>query len=103
MNDDDDEDADDEDRIDTINLLIKFLLKLIKDVFIFPNNELVKKIFFNRKIKSFFFFTRRIGRHFLQLQAAIEVLRILEISEVFHSFLPTDYVELFTAATVRFF
>jgi hypothetical protein len=56
MNDDDDEDADDEDRIDTINLLMKFLLKLIKDVFIFPNNELVKKIFFNRKIKSFCFF-----------------------------------------------
>jgi hypothetical protein len=39
--DDDDEDADDEDRIDTINLLVKFLLKLIKDVFIFPNNEFV--------------------------------------------------------------
>ena len=39
--DDDTEDADDEDRIDTINLLLKFLLKLIKDVFIFPNNEFV--------------------------------------------------------------
>ncbi len=44
----------------------------------------------------------RIGRHFLQLQAAIEVLRMLEIPEVFHSFAPTDYVELYTAATVRF-
>ncbi|CAF4770781.1 unnamed protein product [Rotaria socialis] len=77
--DDDNEDADDEDRIDTINLLMKFLLKLIKDVFIFPNNE--------------------IGRHYLQLQASIEVLRMLEIPEVFHSFAPTDYVELFTAAT----
>ncbi|CAF0959671.1 unnamed protein product [Rotaria sordida] len=77
--DDDDEDADDEDRIDTINLLIKFLLKLIKDVFIFPNNE--------------------IGRHYLQLQASIEVLRMLEIPEIFHSFAPTDYVELFTTAT----
>ena len=39
--DDDNEDADDEDRIDTINLLIKFFLKLLRDVFIFPNNELV--------------------------------------------------------------
>jgi hypothetical protein len=42
---DDDEDADDEDRIDTINLLIKFLLKLIKDVFIFSNNEFVDTYF----------------------------------------------------------
>jgi hypothetical protein len=42
----------------------------------------------------------RIGRHYLQLQASIEVLRMLEIPEVFHSFAPTDYVELFTAATV---
>ena len=39
MTDDDEEDADDEDRIDTINLLMKFLLKLIKDVFIFPHDE----------------------------------------------------------------
>ena len=45
----------------------------------------------------------RIGRHYLQLQASIEVLRMLEISEVFHSFAPTDYVELFTAATVGLF
>ncbi|CAF3764861.1 unnamed protein product, partial [Adineta steineri] len=77
--DDDNEDADDEDRIDTINLLMKFLLKLIKDVFMFPKNE--------------------IGRHYLQLQASFEVLRILEIPEVFHSFSPTNYVELFAAAT----
>ncbi|CAF4680742.1 unnamed protein product, partial [Rotaria sp. Silwood1] len=77
--DDDDEDADDENRIGTINLIIKFLLKLIKDVFIFPKNE--------------------IGRHYLQLQASIEVLRMLEISEIFHSFTPTDYVELFATAT----
>jgi hypothetical protein len=28
---------------------------------------------------------------------------MLEIPEVFHSFASTDYVELFTAATVRFF
>jgi len=48
------------------------------------------------------FLSLRIGRHFLQLQAAIEVLRMLEIPEVFHSFAPTDYVELYTAATVRF-
>ncbi len=41
MNDDDNEDADDEDRIDMINLLMKFLLKLIKDVFIFSHDELV--------------------------------------------------------------
>lgn len=53
MNDDDDEDADDEDRIDTINLLIKFLLKLIKDVFIFPNNEFV--LTKRKKIKSIIF------------------------------------------------
>ncbi|CAF4181696.1 unnamed protein product, partial [Rotaria sp. Silwood2] len=77
--DDDDEDADDEDRVDTINLVMKFLLKLLKDVFIFPNNE--------------------IGRHYLQLQASIEVLRMLEIPEIFHSFVPNDYVELFSAAT----
>ncbi|UJR22782.1 hypothetical protein I4U23_025814 [Adineta vaga] len=77
--DNDDEDADDEDRTDTINLLLKFLLDLIKDVFIFPKNEL--------------------GRHFLQLQASIEILRMLEIPEIFHSFAPTDYVELFAAAT----
>jgi hypothetical protein len=55
MNDDDDEDADDEDRIDTINLLIKFLLKLIKDVFIFPNNEFVNKLLII-KIKCLFLF-----------------------------------------------
>lgn len=77
--DDDDEDADDEDRIETISLLMRFFLKLIKDVFIFPNNEL--------------------GRHYLQLQASIEVLRMLEIPEIFHSFASTDYVELFSAAT----
>ncbi|CAF2683209.1 unnamed protein product [Rotaria sp. Silwood2] len=79
IDDDDDEDADDEDRVDTINLVMKFLLKLLKDVFIFPNNE--------------------IGRHYLQLQASIEVLRMLEIPEIFHSFVPNDYVELFSAAT----
>ncbi|CAF0889004.1 unnamed protein product [Adineta ricciae] len=77
--DDDNEDTDDEDRIDTINSLLKFLLKLIKDVLIFPKDEL--------------------GRHFLQLQASIEVLRMLEIPEVFHSFAPTNYVELSAAAT----
>ncbi len=44
----------------------------------------------------------RLGRHFLQLQASIEVLRMLEIPEVFHSFAPSDYVELFAAATVSF-
>ncbi|CAF3365149.1 unnamed protein product, partial [Rotaria sp. Silwood2] len=54
--DDDDEDADDEDRVDTINLVMKFLLKLLKDVFIFPNNE--------------------ISRHCLQLQASMEVLQL---------------------------
>lgn len=41
----------------------------------------------------------RIGRHFLQLQAAIEVLRMLQIPEIFHSFTPNDYVDLFSAAT----
>jgi hypothetical protein len=34
------------------------------------------------------------------MQASIEVLRMLEIPEVFHSFAPTDYVELFAAAIV---
>jgi hypothetical protein len=36
------------------------------------------------------------------MQASIEVLRMLEIPEVFHYFAPIDYVELFAAATVRF-
>lgn len=45
-------------------------------------------------------FRPRLGRHVLQLQASIEVLRMLEIPEVFHSFAPSDYVELFAAATV---
>lgn len=44
---------------------------------------------------------RRIARHYLQLQASIEVLRMLELPEIFHSFAPTDYVELLSAATVR--
>ncbi|CAF4241106.1 unnamed protein product, partial [Rotaria sp. Silwood2] len=50
------DDDDDEDRVDTINLVMKFLLKLLKDVFIFPNNE--------------------ISRHCLQLQASMEVLQL---------------------------
>ena len=45
-------------------------------------------------------FLLRIGRHFLQLQAAIEVLRMLEVPQIFHRFAPTDYVELYAAATV---
>ena len=49
------------------------------------------------KLKLIFLF--RFGRHFLQLQAAIEVLRLLETKEIFHSFQPMDYVELFAAAT----
>jgi len=53
--DDDDEDADDEDRVDTINLLVKFLLKLIKDVFIFSNNEFVDTHILNIKINCFLF------------------------------------------------
>jgi hypothetical protein len=100
--DDDDEDADDEDRIDTINLLVKFLLKLIKDVFIFPNNEFVDTCFEYKNQLLLIFCILRLGRHFLQLQASIEVLRMLEIPEVFHSFAPSDYVELFAAATVSF-
>lgn len=75
-NDDDEE----EQRYETLDLILKFLLKLLKDVFIFENNE--------------------IGRHYLQLRSSIEVLRLLEIREVFHRFSPTDYVELFSAATV---
>ncbi len=35
----------DEDRIDIFNLLMKFLRKLIKDVFIFSDNELVNILF----------------------------------------------------------
>jgi hypothetical protein len=58
--------------------------------------------FLTTTIEGIFLFcpSSRIGRHYLQLQASIEVLRMLEIPEVFHSFAPTDYVELFTAATV---
>ena len=36
------EDDDDDDRADTLNLIMKFLLKLIKDVFVFPDNEYVR-------------------------------------------------------------
>ena len=60
------------------------------------------EICLERKISERFFSSSRIGRHYLQSQASIEVLRMLEIPEVFHSFSPTDHVELFTAATVRF-
>lgn len=74
-------DDDEEQRSETLHFILKFLLKLLKDVFIFDGNE--------------------VARHFLQLRAAIEVLRLLEIPEVFHRFAPTDYVELFSAATVR--
>ena len=41
----DEDDDDDEDRIDIFNLLMKFLRKLIKDVFIFSNNEFVTDMF----------------------------------------------------------
>ena len=75
-------DDDEEQRLETLNSIVKYLLKLLKDVFIFDENEL--------------------ARHYLQLRASIEVLRMLEISEIFHRFSPTDYVELFSAATVRF-
>ena len=95
----DDDDDDDDDRADTLNLMMKFLLKLIKDVFIFSDNEYVRNF---RSSTTFALSSlRRIGRHFLQSQASIEVLRMLETAEVFHSFAPTDYVELFAAATVR--
>ena len=74
-------DDDEEQRWETLDFILKFLLKLLKDVFIFDGNE--------------------VARHFLQLRASIEVLRLLEIPEIFHRFAPTDYVELFSAATVR--
>lgn len=53
--DNDDEDADDEDRIETINIINRFLLKLLKDVFIFPDNEFVISFIFLLENFSFNF------------------------------------------------
>jgi hypothetical protein len=91
----------DEDRCETLNMLMKFLLKLIKDAFIFADNEFVVRYLNTlNKCSIVVIDCCRLARHYLQLQASIEVLRMLEISEVFHRFSSMNYVELFAAATV---